>query len=439
MLLVLDNCEHLIEDCVALVDTLLGACEHLRVLATSRETLGVAGEINWGVPSLTSPAPGLPAGPESLERYEAVELFVERARLRAPTFELTPENSEAVADICRQLDGIPLAIELATARLEALSVEQISERLDNSLGFLSTGDRTRAPRQRTLEAALEWSYRLLSEPEQGLFGRLSAFTGGWTLQAAEAVGATEPAEAEQVLDLLSALVDKSLVLAETDAEGALRYRMLDPVRQYAHQRLEEGGEAGETHRRHAAYFVALAEEARPNLRAQPQVGWLQRLEKENGNLRGALSWAISADEFVTAARLGFALWMFWWTLTRQPEGRRWLETILQQRDDLPPWLRRRVLVATEAMAFGQGDAEAVARYAGEQLEESSREVGGDAYAESFAHAGLGLVDTLQGDFEAATRRLEMALPLFHEAGEDGLAAQSHVWLGTVLLFRGDHA
>ena len=442
--LILDNCEHLIDACAHLVETLLGSCEHLRIMATSREPLGVGGEVNWMVPSLTVPVAGEVPDPESVTRYEAIELFVERARSRVPTFELTQANVAAVTDICRKLDGIPLAIELATARMGALGVGQIAERLGSSLVFLTTGDRTRAPRHQTLETALEWSYELLSEPEQELFGRLSVFAGGWTLGAAEAVGSAEAAEGEgrvsnpPVLDLLSALVDKSLVMAEAHEEATLRYRMLEPVRQYALERLVEADEAGETRRRHAAFFTALAEEARPKLRAEPQVEWLQKLEKENGNLRAALSWALAEGEIVIAARLGFALWMFWWTRNRQPEGRRWLETILRKRDELPPWLRRRVLVATEAMAYGQGDVEAVMRYAGEQLEESSREVGGDAYAESFAHAGLGLVDTLQGDFEAATRRLEEALPLFHEAGEDGLAAQSHVWLGTVLLLRGDH-
>ena len=438
-LLILDNCEHLIEECASLMDTLLSSCEHLRIMATSREVLGVAGEVNWAVPSLTVPESGPTADPESLVRYEAVELFMERARLRAPAFELTPESAKAVADICRKLDGIPLAIELATARLGVLSVEQISERLKDSLGFLTTGDRTTAPRHRTLRATLDWSHELLSEPERELFGRLSVFAGGWTLAAAETMCDESPVQASQVLDLLSALVDKSLVVAEASQvdAGGLRYRMLEPVRQYALELLEEGGEAEEVRRLHAAFYLGLAVEARPNLRAAPQVEWLERLESENGNLRAALSWTISADETVMAAWLSFALWMFWWTRNRQPEGRRWLETILPKREELPAWLRRRALVATEAMAFGQGDIEPVVRYAGEQLE-SSRQDGGDAYAESFAHAGLGLVETLQGNFEAATERLETALPLFHEAAEEGLAAQSHVWLGTVLLLQEDH-
>jgi predicted ATPase len=361
MLLILDNCEHLIDDCARLADTLLGSCEHLRIMATSREALGVAGGVNWTVPSLTVPeAEDLP-DPEGLTRYEAVRLFVERARQRVPAFMLTEENAPAVARVCRKLDGIPLAIELATARMGTLSVGQISERLDDSLGFLATRDRTRTPRQRTLRAALAWSFDLLSESERELFRRLSVFAGGWTLSAAETLCDESPVEAAEVLDLLSALVDKSLVVVSpSDVEG-LRYRMLEPIRQYALELLEEDGGAEEVRRLHAAFYLGLAVEARPNLRAGAQVGWLERLDEENGNLRAALSWAISAGEMAMAAWLSFALWMFWWTRNRQIEGRRWLESILPKRDDLPPWLRRRILVATEAMAFGQGDAEAVVR------------------------------------------------------------------------------
>ena len=445
VLLVLDNCEHLIEDCARLVDTLLGSCENLRILTTSREALGVAGEVNWMVPSLTMPEASEASDPQSLTRYEAVRLFLERASSRVPTFDLTSENAPAVVDICRRLEGMPLAIELATARMGTLTVEQIAERLRGSLELLTTGERTAAPRQRTLKATLAWSYELLSEEEQELFERLSVFTGGWTLEAAEVVGAGDPVEAGEgrvsnppVLDLLSTLVDKSLVVAEESGEGyLLRYRMLEPVRQYALELLTEGGEAGETHHRHAEYFVALAEEARPMLRAEPQVEWLERLEEENGNMRGGLSWALSSDEIVMAARLAFALWVFWWIRNHQPEGRRWLEMILPRRDELPPWLRRRALVATEAMAFAQDDLEAVVRYAREQLE-SSREAGGDAYAESFAHAGFGLVAMHRGDLEVAMEHLEKVPSLYREAAEEALEAQSHVWLGTVLLHKGDH-
>jgi predicted ATPase len=426
LLLVLDNCEHLIEACAELADALLRACPDLQILATSREPLRISGEASFMVPSLSVPDPGrLPAAGD-LAGYEAVRLFVERTRAVDPSFALMEQNALAVADVCRKLDGIPLAIELAAARTRVLTVEQISEKLDDPLGLLTAGSRTAAARHRTLRATLQWSHGLLDEQEQELFRRLSMFAGGWDLEAAEAVGAAEPAEAGRVLDLLSGLVEKSLVVAEAEARGAVRYGMLEPVRHYALELLEEGGETGETRGRHAAFFAALAEEAYPKLRAVPQVEWLRRLDKENDNLRGALSWALSADDIPTAARLGYALWTFWWIRNRQIEGRRWMEQVLPGRDGLPPPLRIRATIAAAAMAYGQGDTEAVVRYTAE-LVELSRAVGGDALAEAFVHAGTGLVATDRGDLEAAAPHLEEALPLFREAGEDGLAAQTPTW------------
>jgi predicted ATPase/DNA-binding SARP family transcriptional activator len=437
MLLILDNCEHLIEACSRLVNTLLGSCENLRVLASSREALGVAGEVNLMVPSLTLPdAKDLP-DPHALARYEAVQLFVERARSRSPGFVLTQENAAAVADVCRRLDGIPLAIELATARMGALTVEQISERLGDSLGFLTTGDRTRAPRQRTLRAALEWGYDLLSAPEQELFERLSVFAGGWTLQAAEQVGAAGDIHAEDVLDLLSRLVQQSLVLAEAEAgEGAPRYRMLEPVRQYALERLERGGEAHEVRDRHAALFKALAEQAHTELRGPRQVEWMHRLVQENDNLRAAMAWALSSGDYETAALMGWALWPFWFYRGSHREGRRLMEKVLEVEVELPPELKIRATLAVAVMAYGQGDNERVVVYMTALLE-LSRQVGGDAYAGAYARAGLGLVALNRGELVKAAARLEEALPLFLECGELWTASQTHTWLGTVLLLQGD--
>ena len=435
LLLVLDNCEHLIEDCAGLADALLDSCENLRVLATSREALGVADEVNWVVPSLTTPgAENLP-DPESLTRYEAVRLFVERARLRMPAFVLTAQNAAAVADICRKLDGMPLAIELATARMGALSVEQISERLGDALGFLTTGDRTQAPRQRTLRAALAWGYELLGEGEQALFGRLSVFAGGWTLEAAEAVGAAEDIRAGEVLDLLGRLVDKSLVVAETGTEGP-RYRMLEPIRQYAMELLERSGEAHEIRDRHAALFTSLAEQAHTELRGPHQVGWIRRLELEHDNLRVAMAWALSSGDFQTAALLGWALWPFWFYRGYQREGRHLMENVLERGAGLSLGLRIRATVAVAVMAYGQGDNVAVVDHMTALLE-LSRQLGGDAYAEGYARAGLGLVAMNRGDLVKATARLEEALPQFIQCGELWTAAQTHTWLGTVILLQGD--
>jgi predicted ATPase/DNA-binding SARP family transcriptional activator len=437
MLLVLDNCEHLIEACARLVDTLLGACEHLRILATSREALGVPGEVNWMVPSLTVPDVRNLADHQIVDRYEAVQLFVERARSRSPGFVLTRENAAAVSDICRKLDGIPLAIELATACMGTLGVAHISERLGDSLGFLTTDDRTRAPRQRTLRAALAWSYDLLSDREQELFGRLSVFAGGWTLQAAERVGSAGDIHAEDVLDLLSRLVQQSLVLAEAETgEDASRYRMLEPVRQYALERLERGGEAQAVRDRHAALFTSLAEQAHTELRGPNQVGWMRRLVQENDNLRAAMAWALSSGDYETAALLGWALWPFWFYRGNHREGRDLMEKVLQSELELPPELRIKATVAVAVMAYGQGDNEWVVEYMTDLLE-LSRQVGGDSYAEGYARAGLGLVAMNSGDLVTAAARLEEALPLFLECGEFWTAAQTHTWIGTVLLLQGD--
>jgi predicted ATPase/DNA-binding SARP family transcriptional activator len=434
-LVVLDNCEHLIEDCARLVDTLVDSCEHLRVMSTSREGLGITDEVNWVVPSLTTPDTEDLPSPESLTRYESVRLFVERARSRAPGFALTAENAAAVADICRKLDGIPLAIELATARMGTLSVEQISERLEDALGFLTTGDRTRPPRQRTLRAALQWGYELLGEGERELFGRLSVFVGGWTLEAAERVGSAGGTSAGEVLDVLSRLVDQSLVVAET-ADDVPRYRMLEPIRQYALELLERSGEAPRVRDRHAALFTSLAEQAHTELRGPGQVGWMRRIDQEQDNLRAAMAWALSSDDYETAALLGWALWPFWFYRGFQREGRRLMERVLGGGTALPLELRIRATVSVAVMAYGQGDDEAVVEYMTDLLELASQ-VGGDTYAEGYARAGLGLVAMNRGDLVRATARLEEALANFIEYGELWTAAQTHTWLGTVSLLQGD--
>jgi len=288
LLVVLDNCEHLVDSVCRLLDTLLDSCPRPQVLATSRKTLGVEGAAVRRVSSLSVPdTDRLPAAGE-LTRYDAVRLFVDRVRLRLPNFDLTVENGPAVAEVCRKLEGIPLAIELAAARVGTLSVEQITERLTNSLKLLTSGGRT-AARQRTLRGTLDWSYDLLAEQERILFRRLSVFAGGWTLETAEAVVPAEDAEESNIVNLLSALVDKSLVVVDMTSEGGVRYRLLEPVRQYALEKLEKGGELGAIRRRHLEFFLALAEKAEPVLVGAEQAEWLKRLEVELDNLRAALS------------------------------------------------------------------------------------------------------------------------------------------------------
>jgi predicted ATPase len=336
VLVILDNCEHLIETCAELVETLLRSCPELSILATSREALGIAGEVAWPVPSLTLPDLRRLPDIESLPRYEAARLFVERAAAVKPTFALTEQNAPAVVRVCYRLDGIPLAIELAAARTKVLAVEEISERLDGSLGLLASGGRTALPRHRTLRATMDWSHELLPEDEQTLFRRLTVFAGGFTLEAAESVCAGEDLERDEVLELLSHLVDKSLVTAQEQG-GETRYRLLEMVRKYGREKLDRAEEVTEVGRRHADFYVTLAEEAEPELKGGRQVAWLERLETEHDNLRAAMRWLLGQVELEEAARLGWALWLFWGTRANFAEGRRAMEQALSAKgsEDMP--------------------------------------------------------------------------------------------------------
>ncbi len=434
-LLILDNCEHLVEAAARQTDTLLSSCPRLRILATSREPLGVAGEVNWRVPPLSVPDTDLLSAAEDLERYEAVRLFVERARPRLPTFGLTPENARAVVEICRRLDGIPLAIELATARVTALAVEQVAQRLEDSLKLLTGGSRTATPRQRTLRGTLDWSYDLLSEAEKKLFGRLSVFAGGWTLEAAEAVGAGHGIGRDDVLDLLNDLVDKSLVQAEAGGD-ALRYRMLEPVRQYALERLEERGEAGEVRDRHTAFFLALAEKVEPELRRARQAAWLERLEREHDNLRAALQWALESGESESGLRLSGALGDFWHVRGYLNEGRRWLEEALAKGDASPATVRAKALAHAGYLAWEQIDYEKAAALSEESLA-LSHELG-DRAGRAAALYVLGAVAMFQRRFEEAATLFEEGLALWRELEDTSGVARTLQGLGLVAVAQHDY-
>jgi predicted ATPase/DNA-binding CsgD family transcriptional regulator len=479
ILLVVDNCEHLANAAAHMADALLSGCPKLRILATSREALGVGGEVLCQIPLLSLPAttggePDAGSDADSLVRYEAVQLFVDRARLRLPDFGLTQENSGAVARVCRKLDGIPLAIELATARLGALTVEQVAQRLEVSLDVLKGASVAADPRHQTLRATLDWSYELLSQPERKLYGRLSVFTGGFSLEAAEAVGATDDIEQHEVLESLLSLVDKSLVVAEAANEGRMRYRMLEPVRQYGLERLEMSGEVQEVRRRHAGYFLALAEEAEPRLRGPEQAAWFERLDAENDNLRGALSWLLEQGEGVLALRLSGALGEFWHVRGHLEEGRRWLEATLARGDDAPArikallhagWIaweqldyERSEALGEEALALAreQGDSAATARAlyiqgaptlyqldfdrAAALFEEAARLQRGVGDVAGLARTiqALGLTATARHDFMRAVELHEECLALAREAGDQigiivALGMGAFAYLG-----QGDH-
>jgi predicted ATPase/DNA-binding CsgD family transcriptional regulator len=325
VLLVLDNCEHLVEACAALAEELLRFCPRLRVLATSREALGITGEVAWPVPPLSLPDVRRLADVESLPRYESARLFLERAAAVRPDFALTEQNAQAVAQICYRLDGIPLAIELAAARTKVLSVEEISERLEDSFELLASGGRTAMLRQKTLHATMDWSHDLLPDEERTLFRRLSVFAGGFNLEAAQAVCGGDGLERDRVPEVLWHLVDKSLVVA-WERDGEARYRLLETVRQYGREKLDDPEEEAELGRRHAGFYVVLAEEADRGLSGPEQGRWLTLLEAEHDNLRAALTWALGeGGDISLGVRLAAALGGFWSTRGYLSEGRRWLE------------------------------------------------------------------------------------------------------------------
>ena len=359
-LLLLDNCEHLLlddrsgkDDCGTFAATLLHACPTLSIMATSRKPLNIDGEQLCPLSPLPFPAPDFlpPDAPDpvaALLAYDAAQLFVDRA-LQFRRFTPGPENVGPVAAICAALDGIPLALELAAARVKALPLERIAEVLSDRFGLLTNGRRESPARHKTLRAVIDWSFDLLDTKEQGLFCRLSVFAGGWTLDAAEAVGSSEDLPRADVLNLLESLVDKSLVIADLTASPG-RYRMLETVRQYAEDRLRERGEWEETCRKHRDFFLALTEEAAPQLRGPEQKRLLDRLETEHNNLRAAMGWR--ADE--TSLRLAANLSLFWWLCGYLEEGRRWLEHGTEDDANVSKEVRARTLMGAGRLAFVQG-------------------------------------------------------------------------------------
>jgi len=327
-LVILDNCEHLIESCSQLVNSLLTSCEHLSILATSREVLRVSGEIPYRVPSLELPVPDTKSTSDDLKHLESIRLFGERARVVWPEFAIDPQNALVVAQICQRLDGIPLAIELAAARANMLTVEQISKRLDDRFSLLTGGLRSALPRHQTLRATIDWSYNLLSEEERLLFRRLAFFAGGWTLEAAEEVCNGRGIESSEILVLLSQLVDKSMILVNSQNNGETRYRRLETIRQYAREQLIESGEEKNSRTRHMKYFLQLSEQAELALRGPAQIEWMARLIDERDNIRAALAWADKTD-VEGGLYISGRLERLWESFDIR-EGNYWLSTFLQK-------------------------------------------------------------------------------------------------------------
>lgn len=435
LLLLLDNCEHLLSACATLADTLLRHCSQVTILATSREGLGISGETTYRVPSLSLPDSKKPQTPESLSLYESVRLFVERAVQVQTRFTITNENAPALAAICHRLDGIPLAIELAAARIRSLSVEEVNQRLDQRFRLLTGGNRTALPRQQTLRSLIDWSYDLLSDAEKTLLCGLSVFAGGWTLQAAEQVCSGEGVEEWEILDLLTSLSDKSLVVAE-QRQGHTRYRLLETIRQYARDRLLESGHASATRHQHLAFFLNLAETAEPELVGADQKVWLERLETEHDNLRAALEWSSGdSDSGERGLRLAAALWRFWYIRGYLSEGRSWLRDLLA----LPataPVARAKALHGAGNLAFTQGDPLAAQSLltAGLALRRELNDLPGIA----FSLNSLGNVAYTQDDYPTARRLFAESLELQRRQGNQWGIAAALSNLGLVTLDQGDY-
>ena len=428
VLLVLDNCEHLVEACATLVEAMLRGCPRVGVIATSREALGVTGETAWLVPPLNS--------------TEAAQLFVERAQAVLPSFSLADGNTAAVAEICRRVDHLPLAIELAAARVRVLPPEQIAHRLDDAFKLLTTGNRTSLPRHRTLRATMEWSFALLGEREQVLLRRLSVFAGGFTLDAAETVCAGAPLDAEDILDGVAALVDKSLIVMEAGDRTA-RYRLLETVRQYGAERLTEAGEAAGVERRHAEYYLGVAETAAPHLfGGEDEPGIIASLVVDDDNLRAATAWALRDPEGCTIAlRFSDALFWYWYGASAWfgsshfREARPYVNEALRRGDECDRGVRAGALCSLGLICLATGDY-APASAAFEEALAYVRTTNDPANL-AFVLSKLGATRMMMGDLDRAWSLLGEAHGLVEPMDRGMLHAFVWFWYAWTAEARGD--
>jgi predicted ATPase/DNA-binding CsgD family transcriptional regulator len=437
LLLVLDNCEHLVASSAQLIDTLLRTCPGLRVLATSREPLGVAGEIAWRVPSLSLPWPPQPTPGEPGAQSEAVRLFLERASEAAPTFAVTEQNRASIARVCYRLDGIPLALELAATRVTILSVEQIADELDDRFRLLVGGKRTAVPRQQTLQATFDWSFDLLTDPERSVLRRLAPFAGGFGLDAARAVCSGSDVAATDVLEHLTRLVNKSLVAADTRAQTS-RFHLLETVQQYAAARLQEAGETLTAGAQHLGWFLDLAERAELEQRSADQTQWLDRLEMEHENFTAALEWSrTAADGAEAGLRLAASLRWFWFARGHPSEGLLWLKRGLADVSGIAPPVRAKGLDAAGALCHSLGDLVPAEAYLTEGLT-IWRQMG-DKRGMAISLNTLGLVAKAQGSLVRAGTQLSKALALAREMNDGPRVATVLNNLAALAIDQGDYA
>lgn len=437
LLIVLDNCEHLITASAMLIEALLRECPHVKVLVTSREILNIAGETMLFVPPLSTPLIGNLPAPDVLTRYEAVRLFLDRAGVVSPSFQLTNENAAAVALVCQRLDGIPLAIELAAARLRMLSVEQIAQGLDDRFWMLTGGRRTAPSRHQTLQALVDWSYDLLPEPERVLFIQLGIFAGGWTLEAAQALATVHEPTGRGVIELLGHLIDKSLVIVEQRGSD-MRYRMLDTIRHYARTKLIQSEHRRALERAHAIYFVNLVEgEGTADLWFYPNQSLHDNVQSEYDNVRAALEWCQSpAGDPQLSIELTAALLRFWFDRGYWSEWRTWVEGALANVENLQP------SAALARVHFGFGTVLAFQsefRASGDQFERSLAiyQALQDVSWSLYVTFRLGWLARERGDAETARRLMEPSLAQFRALGDVSRTAEVLVTLAEVAVMQQD--
>jgi predicted ATPase len=438
LLLVLDNCEHVLPGVAPLLSELLAGCPALQVLATSRAPLHLRGEHELPVPPLPLPAAG-DHGANCLGQIDAVALFVQRARAVEPTFALTEANAAAVADVCRRLDGLPLAIELAAARCKVLSPAALLARLSGRLQVLTGGPRDAPARQRTIRDTIAWSHNLLSPEDQALFRRLAVFASGFDLEAAEAVAWTLGEKAGDVLERIASLVDQSLLRREERPDGTVRFGMLETVHEYAAERLAASGEEAAARDAHAAHFLALAEAAEPHLLLAGQEIWLNRLETEHDNLRAALTWLDERGDGERLLRLAAAVRYFWFLHTYPAEGWSWLERALAAAPDADPAIRLKAMSYAGFLALVNGDRERCAELRTASL--ALARALGDVFHEGTQLLRAGQLAEAEGDLERAAVHFEEALAVLLPASDDPMAAGTAAAvldsLGYVALAVGD--
>lgn len=444
LLLILDNAEHLANAVAELAHYLLRSCARLHLLVTSRERLRTPGERSFPVPPLALPPPTAALTPAQLREYEAVLLFVDRAQAVWPAFQLTEQNAPAVREVCARLDGLPLAIELAAARTQLMSVQEIAARLANRFRLLAVGERAVQPRQQTLRTLVDWSYDLLTPAEQRLLRRLAVFAASFSLAAVEQIcggdesDATPPDSAlstqPSTLDLLGQLMDKSL-LVRLDTAGPPRYRLLETIREYAWARLVASGDSG-VMRRHALYYLSVAEQAAKELLGDAQVTWLARFEEEHDNFRAALTWTLEAGETELALRLATALWRFWYSHGYLSEGRGWMGAALARPGEVDVAVRARALNGAGGLAWSQGDyEEARALY---EASLALRRQLGDKPGITQCLSNLGNIARSQGDYAEARRLYEESLVIDRELGDRWSIARSLSNLGLMAYEQGDY-